>query len=169
MWNPSKLSFLPLLLNSLPPTENWLDLSLLKAMINRRSHRKFSMKKAVLKNFAIFPKKHLYWSLFFMKWLIKIIDFIKKGLQHRCFPVNISNFLRSCSYGSELARLAGLAHLGEISIFSRNSCKNIMCSYERSEPGRLGGISLDFAGIPPRWDKNFRFEHLPVDQSGKVG
>ena len=25
----------------------------------------------------------------------------------------------------------------------------------RSEPARLGGISLDFAGIPPRWDENF--------------
>ena len=28
----------------------------------------------------------------------------------------------------------------------------------RSEPA-LGGISLDFAGIPPRWDENFPYEH----------
>ena len=36
----------------------------------------------------------------------------------------------------------------------------------RSEPG---GISLDFARIPPRWDKNFPFEQAQVGQPGKVG
>ena len=30
----------------------------------------------------------------------------------------------------------------------------------RSEPACLGGISLDFAGIPPRWDKNLSYEHV---------
>ena len=29
----------------------------------------------------------------------------------------------------------------------------------RSDPARLGGISLDFAGIPPRPDTNFPYEH----------
>ena len=29
----------------------------------------------------------------------------------------------------------------------------------RSEPARLGGISLDFTGIPPRRDENFPYEH----------
>ena len=29
----------------------------------------------------------------------------------------------------------------------------------RSEPARLGGILLDFAGIPPRRDENFPYEH----------
>ena len=29
----------------------------------------------------------------------------------------------------------------------------------RSEPAHLGGISLDFAGIPPRRDENFPYEH----------
>ena len=29
----------------------------------------------------------------------------------------------------------------------------------RSEPARLGGISLDFAGISPRRDENFPYEH----------
>ena len=32
----------------------------------------------------------------------------------------------------------------------------------RIEPARLGGISLDFAGIPPRWDENFPYEHGQV-------
>ena len=39
----------------------------------------------------------------------------------------------------------------------------------RSEPARLGGISLDFARIPPRWDENFPYEHAQVGQSNKVG
>ena len=39
----------------------------------------------------------------------------------------------------------------------------------RNEPARLGGISLDFAGIPPRWDEILSHEHVQVGQPGKVG
>ena len=39
----------------------------------------------------------------------------------------------------------------------------------RSEPDRLGGISLDFAGTPIRWDENFPYEHAQVGKLGKVG
>ena len=39
----------------------------------------------------------------------------------------------------------------------------------RSGPARLGGISLDFAGIPPSWDENFPYEHAQVAHPGKVG
>ena len=39
----------------------------------------------------------------------------------------------------------------------------------RSEPARLGGISLDPAGIPPRRDENPPYEHAQVGQPGKVG
>ena len=45
-------------------------------------------KKDVLKNFAIFTRKHLCWSLFG-------VNFIKKRLQHRYFLVNITKFLRT--------------------------------------------------------------------------
>ena len=38
-----------------------------------------------------------------------------------------------------------------------------------SEPARLGRISLDIAGIPPRWDEDFPYEHTQVGQTGKVG
>ena len=41
------------------------------------------------------------------------------------------NGLTSCLYGGELARLGGLAHLGEILPSLRNSFKNRMCSYDR--------------------------------------
>ena len=39
----------------------------------------------------------------------------------------------------------------------------------RSEPARLGGISLAFAGIPPRWDENLLYENVQAGQPGKVG
>ena len=53
----------------------------------RSSHRRCSVKKGVLKNFANFTGKHLCWSLF---W-----NFIKNRLQHRCFPVKFAKFLRT--------------------------------------------------------------------------
>ena len=37
----------------------------------------------------------------------------------------------------------------------------------RSEPARLGGISLDFAGIPPGRDEHFPYELAQVGQPGK--
>ena len=39
--------------------------------------------------------------------------------------------LKGCSYGGELARLGGLARLGEISPSLKNSYENIMCSHEK--------------------------------------
>ena len=39
----------------------------------------------------------------------------------------------------------------------------------RSEPARLGGILLDFAGIPRRWEENLSYEHLQMGQPSKVG
>ena len=42
----------------------------------------------VLKNFANFTGKHQCWSLF-------LVNFIKKRLQHKCFPVKYANLLRT--------------------------------------------------------------------------
>ena len=39
----------------------------------------------------------------------------------------------------------------------------------RHEPARLSEISLDFAGILPRQDENFPYEHEEVGQAGKGG
>ena len=39
----------------------------------------------------------------------------------------------------------------------------------RSEPAHLSEISFDFAGMPPRWDENFLYEHTHVGQPAKVG
>ena len=50
----------------------------------RSSHRRCFMKKVALKNFSIFTGK------------FQDCNFIKNRLQRRCFPLNISKFLRSC-------------------------------------------------------------------------
>ena len=48
----------------------------------------YSIKETVLKNLTLFTEKHLCWGL-------QSCNFITKRLQHRCFPVNITKFLRT--------------------------------------------------------------------------
>ena len=67
------------------------SVNLLFLLTEAAVHRKNKLKISVLKNFAIFPRKHRYWNLF----LIKTYNFIKKILQHRLFPLNIAKFLRA--------------------------------------------------------------------------
>ena len=60
---------------------SWESVTLSK---NTSSHQRCSVKKAVLKIFAIFTEKHLCWSLFY--------NLIKKKLQHRSFLSILQNF-----------------------------------------------------------------------------
>ena len=55
----------------------------------RSSYLKCSVKKGVLKNFENFTEKHLCWSL------LQACNFIKKRLQHWCFPVKFAKFSRT--------------------------------------------------------------------------
>ena len=61
----------------------------------RSSNRRCSVRKGVLRNFAKFTEKHLCQSPFFNEVAGRACDFIKKGLWHRCFPVNFAKFLRT--------------------------------------------------------------------------
>ena len=54
------------------------------------SHRRCSVRKDVLGNFAKFTGKQLRQSLFFNK-----VFLLKKRLWHSCFPVNFAKFLRA--------------------------------------------------------------------------
>ena len=75
-------SFIPLNLNSLTSF--------------RSSHRRCSVKKGVLRNFAKFTGKHLCQSLFFNKVAgLRPETLLKKRLWHKCFPVNFAKFLRT--------------------------------------------------------------------------
>ena len=63
----------------------------------RSCHRRCSVKKDVLKNFAIFTGKHLCLieSPFNKVARLKTSQFIKKRLQHLCLIVNIAKSLRT--------------------------------------------------------------------------
>ena len=50
----------------------------------------------ILRNIIIFTGKHLYWSLA----LIMLHLFVKKRPQHRCFPANVTNILRTFLYNT---------------------------------------------------------------------
>ena len=54
----------------------------------RSSHRRCSLRKGVLRNFAKFARKHLCHSPFFNKFRPQSATLMKKRLWHRCFPVN---------------------------------------------------------------------------------
>ena len=62
-------------------------------ILDRSSHRRCSVRKDVLRNFAKFTGKHLCQGLFMSG--PKACIFIKKRLWHRCFPANFTNFLRT--------------------------------------------------------------------------
>ena len=59
-------------------------------------------KKDAFKNFAIFTRKQLCWSLY----RVFGVNFIKKRLQHRYFPANIKKFLRTLILKNICVRLA---------------------------------------------------------------
>ena len=63
--------------------------------IFRSIHRRYFMKKAIIKHFVIFTGKHLYRALFFNKVAgHQSCNFIKKRLQHRYYLANIRKFIR---------------------------------------------------------------------------
>ena len=65
-------------------------------MTIRSSHQRRSVRKGVLRNFAIFRGKQLCQVLFFNKVAgPKPATLLKKRLWHRCFPVNFAKFLRT--------------------------------------------------------------------------
>ena len=62
----------------------------------RSRHRRCSVRKGVLRNFAKFTGKHLCQSHFFKKVVgLRPATLLKRRLWHRCFPVIFANFLRT--------------------------------------------------------------------------
>ena len=80
-------------------TSEKISESVIKAIVKcraRRSHRRCSVKKGVLKNFAKFTRKHLRQSLLFNKVAgLRSATLFKKRLWRRCFPMNFPKFLRT--------------------------------------------------------------------------
>ena len=62
----------------------------------RSSHRRCSVRKGVLKNFAKFAGKHLCQKLFFKKVVgRRPATLLKRRLWHRCFQADFAKFLRT--------------------------------------------------------------------------
>ena len=93
--------FLPKKFRSLEITISWWNIFLWKqcSKISRwqwtSSYSQMVFKLGVLKNFAKFTGKHTCWSLFLIKLAF---NFIKKRLQHRCFPVKFADFFRTAFF-----------------------------------------------------------------------
>ena len=68
---------------------------------DRSSHRRCSVRKNVVRNFAKFTGNHLCQVLF----MSGPKNLIKKRLWHRCFPVNVAKFLRTAFLQKTSGRL----------------------------------------------------------------
>ena len=78
--------------------QNVWHLSELPTLISflRSGRLQMFFKIGVLINFTKFTGKHLCWSLFLSKSPgLEAFNFIKKRLQHRCFPVNFVKFIKT--------------------------------------------------------------------------
>ena len=82
---------------------------------SRSSRSQMVFKIGVLKNFALFTRKHQ-----------KACNFIKKRLQRKCFPVNIPKFLRAAFFNRTPPVAVSTDVLFYI-IFSKRRC-GIYCS-----------------------------------------
>ena len=71
-------------------------ISLVKVYLHyRSSHRRCSVRKGTLSNFAKFTEKHLCQGHFLLKLQPQASNFVKKRLRHRCFLMDLTKFLRT--------------------------------------------------------------------------
>ena len=81
-------------------------------LTNRSSHRKCSVRKDVLRNFAKLAGKHLCRSLFFNKVAdLQAYSFIKKRLQHRRFPAKSMKVFKNTYFEEHLRTTASVDYL----------------------------------------------------------
>ena len=101
--------------------------------INRSSHRRCPVKKVLLKNTQYSWETPMLESLFYKFADQKTCNFIKKRLQHRCFPGNIRKFLEDLFWRTS-AR--GCFYINEKKISKRGQrvflSKEILCKRDGS-------------------------------------
>ena len=127
----------------------------------RRSHRSCSIKEAGLKNFSIFARKHLCWSLFFNKVAnLRPATLLKKRLQHRCFPVNIGKFLGTPILKNICERL-----FLYFRIFTKNFLENEkLANRKLRKIGKVGNLRKIVPSFPRK--KFPRFPRFPSFRPG---
>ena len=99
---------------------------------SRSSHRRWVFcKNDVLKNFPIFTEKRLCWSHFCSKVAESSCPqhYRLKRLQHRCFSVNIVNFLRT-SIMKRICKELSLKKLGASVLALLINADYILTGYE---------------------------------------
>ena len=79
----------------------------------KHSNSRSQMFYDALQNLAIFTGKHLCWRFF-------LINFIKKRLQHRCFPVNIAKCLSTAFYIEYICEYEFFEYYAMLSFFFRS-------------------------------------------------
>ena len=105
--------------------------------IIRSSHRRCSVKKRVLENFAKFTEKKLRQSLFFNKIAgLSPATLFKKRLWYRCFPANFAKFLRTSFFWQNFSPL--------------EDCLWIMLNFFFSNPSIQISTFKNFKKITPK-------------------
>ena len=124
--------------------------------INRSSRTEVFCKKAVLRNFTKFTRKHLCQSLFFNKVAgLRPATLLKRRLWHRCFPLSFARFLRTSFFIEHRLLLErSYIYLGVLNLLkTKNSFLWVCIS---NKVGNLKGLLLifsnsDHAKILPKW------------------
>ena len=79
--------------------------------------------------------KYLRWSP-----LLKSCDFSKKRLQHRCFPVNSTSFLRTSIFTTSTNGCFYLFLIGKTDTIYKYICDTNTANFSNSLSNREGGI-----------------------------
>ena len=107
-------------------------------------------KKGILKNFVNFLEKSLCWSLFLIFLALKACKFIKKRLQHKCFPVKFAKFLRAPILKNNCERLflkQKDSYLNLLKYISANRANQLYVTKQFS-------VLFDKLGIPTPWTQD---------------
>ena len=130
------------------------DILILSQCLRSFSHRRCSVKKGALRNFAKLTGKHLCQSLFFNKIGLQL--YLKRRLWHRCFPVNFQEhlFLKNTGCFRPKLKSLGRANLTKIfrdtletkrwNLFSNSEHWNI--SYIKNQPKLNVTIFMKYGG-----------------------
>ena len=146
----------------------WMVLTnLLITMVLKLQKIRCSFKIGVLyKNFTNVTGKHIFWSLFLIK---KVYKFIKKGLQHRFFPVKFAKLFRSLFSHNTSSRCfwtcVVLPKFLALSNISSGVFDNALCIKAFKFPGRKFVIHLTLH-LPwnPRHFEKLYLHRLKVEE-----
>ena len=114
---------------------------------SRISHRRCSANKVVLKNFAVFTRKHLYWSLFLIKLQAFWPATLSKWTPTQTFSCEYCEIFKSTYFEKHLWTAASLSQriswvTPQVENFSADLLQagrcNLICVDDLANSGRMG-------------------------------